>query len=349
MHFKAAKVGVLGGGAWGTALAIHCARAGHHTTIWAMELEVVAAINGPDHTNGVFLPGHPCPSSLTATDDMAAVLSSSDVLLMVIPTQFVEGTMAKVAHLLRPEHILVSCAKGITMDTLETVNEVLRRVVPASIAGRLAYLSGPSFAAEVAAGLPAAVTVAAENEGIAAQIQMLLSTPRFRCYRTTDVIGVEVGGALKNVLAIACGISDGLKFGNSARAALITRGLYELTKIAVAKGGNALTCSGLAGVGDLVLTCTGDLSRNRTVGLRLGRGERLADITASMKAVAEGVPTARAAFALARKLGVECPVIEGIYRVVHEGADPAEVVLSTMQRELKPEIEPEVMAAVHTL
>ncbi|GIL69898.1 hypothetical protein Vretifemale_690 [Volvox reticuliferus] len=186
-----------------------------------------------------------------------------------------------------------------------------------------------------------------QDDQLAARVQALLSNPRFRCYRSTDVIGVELAGALKNVLAIACGISDGLGFGNNARAALITRGLYEITKLAVARGANPLTMSGLAGMGDLVLTCTGDLSRNRTVGLRLGRGERLQDIQASMGgAVAEGVPTAVAIRTLARKLGVECPIMQGIHRVIHEGANAQEVVTEVMSRELKPEVAPDIIKGV---
>lgn len=339
-------VGVIGGGAWGTALAIHCARIGHTTKLWAMEQEVVDGINGPEHENTVFLKGSKCPEGLRATTNMAEAIQGAEVVLMVIPTQFVERTMSRVAHELQPHQILVSCAKGITLDTLETVNEVLVRVVPPALAGRLAYLSGPSFAAEVAQGLPTAVTIAAADDAVAERVQKLMSGARFRCYRTRDVVGVEMGGALKNVLAIACGISDGLSFGHNGRAALITRGLYEITKLAVAKGGNPLTMSGLAGMGDLVLTCTGDLSRNRTVGLRLGRGESLAAIQASMGgAVAEGVPTARAVHRLAQQLGVVCPIMQGIYEVVHEGANAAEVVTSVMSRELKPEMEHDIMMA----
>ncbi|GIL63057.1 hypothetical protein Vafri_17199 [Volvox africanus] len=251
------------------------------------------------------------------------------------------------AKLLQPHQVMVSCSKGISLASLETVEELLEGLVPPQFRSRLAYLSGPSFAAEVAAGQPTAVTVAAKDDQLAARVQALLSNPRFRCYRSTDVVGVEIAGALKNVLAIACGISDGLGFGNNARAALITRGLYEITKLAVARGANPLTMSGLAGMGDLVLTCTGDLSRNRTVGLRLGRGERLTDIQASMGgAVAEGVPTAVAIRTLSRKLGVECPIMEGIHRVIHEGANAQKVVTEVMSRELKPEVAPDIIKGV---
>jgi len=327
-------------------MAIHCARKGHDVRLWALEEQVVDGINGPSRENTVFLKGHKVPDGLRATGRMSDAVAGRELVLMAIPTQFVARSMAQVAHLFTPDHVIVSCSKGITLDTLETVDEVLTRVLGPQGAARAAFMSGPSFAAEVAAEAPTAVTIASHVPAVAARAQLLLSTPRFRAYRTHDVAGVELCGALKNVLAIACGVSDGLRYGANGRAALITRGTYEITKLAVARGASPLTMSGLAGMGDIVLTCTGDLSRNRTVGLRLGRGEALQDITASMSAVAEGVPTARAAHALAQKLGVECPVLEGIYRVIHEGADAAGVVLASMSRDLKPEVEGHVAAAV---
>lgn len=339
------SVAVLGGGAWGTALAAHAARQGHSTVLWAREEAVVNSINGTQHENTTFLPGVTLPEELKATTDMKAAVTDAEVILMVIPTPFVASTLAPLATLLQPHQILVSCTKGILNDTLETPNHILTRVLPETLHGRLAYLSGPSFAAEVAAGMPTVVTIASTDDSVAARAQGLLSTPRFRCYRTTDVVGVEMGGALKNVLAIACGISDGLGFGNNGRAALITRGLAEMTRLAVASGANPLTMSGLAGMGDLVLTCTGDLSRNRTVGLRIGKGETLEAIAASMKAVAEGVLTSRSAHNLAMKLGVECPIISGIYRVIHERADPKTVVHQVMSRNLRPEVDESVAAA----
>ncbi|GLI62470.1 hypothetical protein VaNZ11_005101 [Volvox africanus] len=344
--FERTKVGVLGGGSWGTALAIHCARLGHDTVMWARGSDTVDAVNRL-HENTVYLPGYPCPPSLRASSDLAAVITSSELLLMVVPTQYIVATLGGAAQLLRPHQVMLSCSKGISLASLETVEELLEGLVPPQFRSRLAYLSGPSFAAEVAAGQPTAVTVAAKDDQLAARVQALLSNPRFRCYRSTDVVGVEIAGALKNVLAIACGISDGLGFGHNARAALITRGLYEITKLAVARGANPLTMSGLAGMGDLVLTCTGDLSRNRSVGLRLGRGERLQDIQASMGgAVAEGVPTAVAIRTMSRTLGVECPIMEGIHRVIHEGANAQVVVTEVMSRELKPEVAPDIIKGV---
>jgi glycerol-3-phosphate dehydrogenase (NAD(P)+) len=339
------KVAVLGGGAWGTALARHCAKMGHDTMLWALEPEVADAIN-TQHENTVFLKGVDLPESLCASNDMSLVVGHGELVLMVIPTPFVERTISQVKDKLRPkDHILVSCTKGILNETLETPNEILKRVLPEELHPRLAFLSGPSFALEVAHEIPTAVTIASEDEAVAKRAQELLSTPRFRCYRTDDVVGVELGGALKNVIAIACGISDGIGYGCNGRAALITRGLDEITRLAVALGANPLTLAGLSGVGDMVLTCTGDLSRNRTVGMRIGKGEKLEDITKSMKAVAEGVLTSRSAHLLAEKLGIVCPVIFGIYKVVHLGADPKTVVQESMSRPLIPEISPLVAQA----
>lgn len=341
------KIGVLGGGAWGTALALHAARMGHDVLLWALEKQVAQHIN-EDHENKNFLPGFPLPESLRASNDIKQVAAHGEILLMVIPTPFVERTVSQVVDAVRKDAILVSCTKGILNDTLETPNHILKRVLPQHLHSRLAYLSGPSFAAEVAKENPTAVTVASEDDAVAQRVQAMMSSPRFRCYRTHDVTGVELGGALKNVLAIACGISDGLGFGSNGRAALLTRGLDEITRLAVHSGASPLTLAGLAGVGDIVLTCTGDLSRNRSVGVRLGKGEKLADITAAMKgAVAEGVLTSRSAHHLALKQGIECPVIEGIYKVIHEGADPVEVVTKNMSRPLKAEVDQRVAQAAH--
>mmetsp|Transcript_18321 Transcript_18321/g.51328 ORF Transcript_18321/g.51328 Transcript_18321/m.51328 type:complete len:376 (-) Transcript_18321:65-1192(-) len=340
------SVGVLGGGAWGTALAIHCAQMGHQTWLWSRNQQVVESIN-TQHENTVYLKGFQCPKELIASTDKKAVVEQAELVLMVIPTPFVTEALEDIASRLDPKrHIMVSCTKGILNDTLETVDEILHRVLPPPFHGRLAFLSGPSFAAEVARGLPSAVTIAAREEEVAMHVQLMLSTARFRCYRTNDVTGVELGGALKNVLAIACGISDGLQFGNNCRAALITRGNNEIQRLALAKGASPHTMAGLSGVGDLVLTCTADLSRNRTVGLRLGKGEKLTDIIASMTAVAEGVLTSRSADALASKMGVDCPIINGIFRVIHGGADPAAVTEEVMSRELRFEVDDDL---AHTL
>eukprot|EP00803_Ostreobium_quekettii_P004849 evm.model.scf_752.3 EVM.evm.TU.scf_752.3 scf_752:18570-24965(+) len=335
-------IGVIGGGAWGTALGIHCARMGHDTLLWALEKEVVDGMNGPLKENRTFLKGVKVPPGLIATNDLPQIVAHGEIVLMVVPTPFVASTLAPVAKQFRKHQILVSCTKGILNDTLQTVDEILQDVLPSN---QLAFLSGPSFASEVVQQTPTAVTIAAVDEQVGLRLQQMLSTTRFRCYRTTDVTGVEMGGALKNVLAIACGICDGLEYGNNGRAALITRGLNEITRLAVAKGANPLTMGGLAGMGDLVLTCTGDLSRNRTVGLRIGRGEKVEDITKSMTAVAEGLLTSRSANQLAEKLGVDCPIINGIYRVIYEGADPKGVTEEVMSRALKQEVDEFVLSS----
>ena len=331
------EVGVIGAGAWGTALAIHAARMGHPTVLWAYENEVVAQIE--DHReNKTYLPGFALPAGLRATDDLARAVRCSKILLTVMPTPHVARIATAMLPYLTDDHAIVSCSKGIDNESLETVNEVFERVLPRRLHLSLAYLSGPSFAAEVAAGMPSAVTIAAIDRSTAKYVQKALSSERLRCYTSNDVIGVELGGALKNVMAIAVGAADGLGFGHNARAGLITRGLAEITRMAVKKGGNPLTMQGLAGMGDLVLTCTGDLSRNRSVGIRLGKGESIGDILASMTAVAEGVLTAKSAHRLAEKLRVDAPICEHTYQVIYEGLPPRAALEGLMTRPLKDEL-----------
>lgn len=331
------EVGVIGAGAWGTALAIHAARMGHPTLLWAFEPQVVADIE-QFRENKAFLPGHPLPDLLRATEDLERTVRSAKILLTVMPTPHVARLALQMLPYLSDEHSIVSCSKGIDNESLETVNEIFERVLPRRLHLSLAYLSGPSFAAEVAAGMPSAVTIAANDRRTAKYLQKSLSSERFRCYTSNDVIGVEMGGALKNVMAIAVGAADGLGFGHNARAGLITRGLAEITRLAVKKGGNPLTMQGLAGMGDLVLTCTGDLSRNRSVGIRLGQGETIDQILASMTAVAEGVLTANSAHRLAIQLGVEAPIIEHAYKVLYEGLAPRAALEGLMSRPLKDEL-----------
>jgi len=330
-------VGVVGAGAWGTALGIHTARKGMSTLVWSHDPQGARGIE-EHRENRQYLAGFTLPENLRATADLERCVRSCRILLTVMPTPHVAGIAKQMVPWLTDEHAIVSCSKGIDNESLETVNELFERVLPRRLHASLAYLSGPSFAAEVAQGSPTAVTVAARDPKLARQLQHELSSDRFRCYATSDVIGVEMGGALKNVMAIAVGAADGLGFGHNARAGLITRGLAEITRLAVRKGGNPLTMQGLAGMGDLVLTCTGDLSRNRTVGLRLGRGEGIAAILGSMHAVAEGVLTARSAHRLAEQLGVDVPIIANTYRVLHEGLQPLEALQHLMSRTLKDEI-----------
>ena len=332
------RVGVIGAGAWGTALAIHAARAGHETVMWAREEQVVTDINEA-RENKIFLPGFEVPDRLSATHDMEACVRHAHLLLSVVPTPYVGETLAGCVDWLTDDHIIVSCSKGIENKSLETVNEILERVLPRRLHSQLAYLSGPSFAKEVALEHPTAVTVTSFMPRIGREVQDLFSTNRFRCYTTRDVIGVEMGGALKNVMAICTGAATGLGFGNNARAGLITRGLGEISRMAIRKGANPLTLQGLAGMGDLVLTSTSDLSRNFTVGKRLGAGESIDDIINSTVTVAEGVLTSRSAWQLAQELGVadQVPIIEGAYRVLWEGMDLLEALEELMSRPLKDE------------
>ncbi len=329
------KVNVIGAGAYGSALAIHIARKGIPVTIWAYEKEVADEINSK-HTNSIFLPGFEFPANLKSTNNLEECVTSADAILSVMPTPHIAKSMASIVGFLKKKIPLVSCSKGIENESLEVPSEIIERTLSHEYHPYLAYLSGPSFAKEVAAGLPTAVTIAADNEELAAGIQKVLSDKRFRCYTSTDIIGVELCGALKNVIAIAAGTSDGLGFGYNTRAAIITRGLNEITRIVTKKGGSPITMLGLAGMGDLVLTCTGELSRNRTVGFRLGKGEKLKDIL-NTKTVAEGVLTSKSAHNLARKIGVETPIIDQVYKVLYEDKDPKDAVEELMTRELKSE------------
>lgn len=330
-------VGVIGAGAWGTALAVHAARMGHPTVLWAYEPSVAAELEN-HRENKTFLPGVRLPDNLRGTSDLELAVRRSQILLTVMPTPHVARLATQMLPYLTDDHCIVSCSKGIDNESLETVNEIFERVLPRRLHLSLAYLSGPSFAAEVAAGMPSAVTVAAIDRRTAKHVQKQLSSERFRCYTSNDVVGVEMGGALKNVMAIAVGAADGLGFGHNARAGLITRGLAEITRLAVKKGGNPLTMQGLAGMGDLVLTCTGDLSRNRTVGIRLGKGESIDAILSSMTAVAEGVLTSKSAHRLAEQLHVEAPIIDHAYKVIYENLAPRAALEGLMSRPLKDEL-----------
>ncbi len=335
------RVGVIGAGAWGTALALHAARRGHDTVMWAREPEVVRDINA-FHENKIFLPGYELPSNLSASTDIAEVCRHADPLLLsVVPTPHVGKVIGGLQEHLDDRHIICSCSKGIENDSLETVDEILQRVLPRRFHSALCFLSGPSFAKEVAERSPTAVTIASHIASVAVEAQHLMASPehRFRCYASRDVVGVEMGGALKNVMAIATGAADGMGFGHNARAALITRGLAEITKLAVRKGANPLTLQGLAGMGDLVLTCTGDLSRNRQVGLRLGRGETLEQILSGRVTVAEGVLTCRSAWQLAQQLEVEAPIIENCYRVLYEQRPLVDALSDLMHRPLGMELQ----------
>lgn len=331
------RAAVIGGGSWGTALASVLGQKGHEVVVWAFEPDVARDLSAR-HENVRYLPGIALPASVRGTGDLEEALHGAELVVAVSPSHVTRLVMAKAApHL--PPHVPIVCAtKGIENDTLMTMSEVLEDVLPPERHPYLAFLSGPSFAQEVARGLPTAVVVAARWERLARQVQQAFAVPTFRVYTSPDVVGVEFGGALKNVIAIAAGVSDGLGFGHNARSGMITRGLAEITRLAVRRGANPMTLSGLSGMGDLVLTCTGELSRNRQVGLRLGQGEPLDQILGSMVQVAEGVRTAKSAHDLALKLDVEMPLCDAVYSALFEGVGAREAVAMLLARELKAEI-----------
>jgi glycerol-3-phosphate dehydrogenase (NAD(P)+) len=329
-------VAVLGAGSWGTALADCLARNGHETTLWAWEQEVAAAV-ASERRNEAYLPGVELDPSLRATPDKGEALAGAEFVVSVSPSHVVRDVMGSAAEFLAPGAVLVSASKGLELSTGRRMSEVLEEVVGSVAASGCVVLSGPSFAAELARRLPTAVTLASRNEENAVRVQALFQNEHFRLYTQGDVVGTELGGSLKNVIAIAAGISDGLGLGNNARAALLTRSLAELGRLTERLGGDPATLAGLAGVGDLILTCTGDLSRNRRVGLELGAGRSLEEILGGMRSVAEGVRTTRAAVELAATHGVEMPIASAVYSVLYEGTDPRHALASLMAREPKPE------------
>jgi glycerol-3-phosphate dehydrogenase (NAD(P)+) len=331
------SVAVVGAGAWGTALAAHAARQGHRVALWALEREVVDDVNAR-HVNSLFLAGVTLPEGVRASSDEALVVRGAELVILVPPSQHVRSVSTRIAPHVDPHAIVVVASKGIEERSLELLSTLLRETLPAVGPERLAFLSGPSFAKEVAQGLPTDVAVASQEMTAARRVQPLLHSPLFRVYASSDPIGVQVGGAIKNVMAVATGACDGLGFGLNARAALITRGLAEMTRLGVALGADPLTFLGMAGVGDLVLTCTGDLSRNRTLGLQIAKGANAREYLASQRSVAEGYHTAAAAWALAQKLSVEMPITEQVYRVLHEGRPLQEAVRQLLSREYTEEL-----------
>lgn len=331
------NIGVIGAGSWGTTLADLLAKQGHSVMLWAYEQDLVERMQ-KSHMNDLYLPSFTLDDNLSFTNDLVEAVSGREMVVLVSPSQVLRQVLQQAEPHIAPETLLVSAAKGIENSTLMIMSEIIEDVLPAEKRRRVAYISGPTFAREVAAEIPTVLTVASESEEVATLVQELFSCKYFRLYRQDDVIGVELGGALKNVLALAAGICDGLGYGCNTRAAVITRGLEEMTRIGLAKGAKRTTFSGLAGMGDLVLTCTGDLSRNRTVGLEIGRGRKLAEILKGMKMVAEGVKTTVSAYQLAQKMGVEVPIIEQMYLILNEDKDPRTAVRELMQRELKAEL-----------
>lgn len=330
------KCAVLGSGSFGTALASILAENRYDVTIWARRPELVESINDR-HENSRYLPGLKLPENLKAGTDLEAVLEGAELVVSAIPTQATAGVLREIGQMLPEKAAYVVAAKGIEEDSLRLVCEIFEQELPGKFHPRLSYLSGPSFAREMIQKVPTVVSIASHSEETARLVQKVFANGFFRTYWTPDVIGVEVGGALKNVIAIAAGVSDGLGFGLNTRAAIITRGLTEITRMGVARGAEPTTFLGLAGMGDLVLTCTGDLSRNRTVGIKLGQGKKLKDILEEMNQVAEGVVTTSSAYKLSQKLQVEMAITEQVYQLLYEDKDPVQVAQDLMLRDLKQE------------
>ncbi len=326
---------VIGAGAWGTALACVLAPRFDRVALQVNEPDLAERLE-TTRINDVFLPGHRIPDNVRAGNSLEAALRGAGTVLSVMPSHVVRAVYGRMAPYLAAGARIVSATKGLEAGSLMRVSEVIRDVLGSDFP--VAVLSGPTFAREVAAGSPTALVAASEDEALAAEVQLQFSGPTFRVYRSTDPVGVEIGGALKNVVAIGAGICDGLNLGHNAVAALITRGLAELTRLAVAAGGRPETLSGLAGLGDLVLTCTGDLSRNRQVGLKLASGLKLGEILSSSPTVAEGVKTTAVALDLAERYGVELPVARQMHTVLHLGRSPRDAVQELMSRTLRSEL-----------
>jgi glycerol-3-phosphate dehydrogenase (NAD(P)+) len=336
-------IAIIGAGAWGTGLSIVLGRKGtHRVRLWAHEQEVRDSISSR-RVNELFLPGYSIPDSVSCTNRLEEALRDAAIVVSVMPSHHCRPLFEKMRSHLKPSMLFVSASKGLENETLLRMSEVIARVLSTSDGGfypRIGALSGPSFAKEVARGDPTAITIASSDTELAQTVQREFSDPRFRVYTNEDVVGVELGGSLKNVIAIAAGVCDGLGLGHNSVAGLITRGLAEMTRLVVASGGHRETMAGLAGLGDLVLTCTGDLSRNRSVGVELGRGRKLQEIIAGMHGmVAEGVLTTNAAVGLAHRHGIEMPITEQMHAILHEGKSPRDAIYELMTRSGKSETE----------
>ncbi len=332
------NIGVVGGGSWGTALANLLGTKGYDIDFWVYEEEVRAQILTYRESR-IFLPGIPLSERLNPTGDLRQAVMGKDLVLMVVPSHLMRTVSQHMSPHVPDNALIVSASKGIENQTHLTMSGVLAQTLARIPEIRIAVLSGPSFAREVALQSPTVVTVASKNPATAMQVQQIFATPFFRVYTHDDIIGVELGGSVKNVIAIAAGIIDGLGLGLNTRAALITRGLAEIRRLGLKLGASAHTFAGLAGVGDLVLTCTGDLSRNHTVGKKIGEGRTLPDILSETRTVAEGIKTAESVFSLSSRLGVEMPISHAVYRILYEGLSPKEAVYQLMTRDLKQEID----------
>ena len=330
------SIAVIGAGSWGTALSLALSGIGHKVTLWAYEREVVDSIR-LQRENTLFFPGVRLPDAITPTGHLAEAISGARFVLTAMPSHVCRHLFAEMLPYLEPGMILVSATKGLDAVGLMRMSEVIMTVTAKRFIPKLTVLSGPSFALEVAQGDPTAVVVASDDGEAARRVQEEFSSRNLRLYTSNDVIGVELGGAVKNVIAIAAGVIEGLGLGNNPKAALITRGLAEMTRLACSCGARGETLAGLAGMGDLVLTCTGQLSRNRSVGFELGRGRQLGDIIGSMRAVAEGVKTTEATVELARLHGIEMPITRQVYRILRNEISPRAAIRELMERRLRDE------------
>ena len=333
---SAADIAVIGSGSYGTCLAVLFGNHGHRVVLYTRSADAAREMDAA-RENTAYLPGHRLPDSVTVTSDLEAAVRGKQFVLGVTPSHGVRDVLGKAAAWMDPDAIVINASKGLEEGTLETIDAVYREILPARIAARATYLSGPTFAGELAAGMPAAIVLAGRDPETTLAAQTALTGLNFRIYSTDDVPGVLLGGALKNVIAIGAGISDGLGFGSNTRVALITRGLAEITRIGVALGAHAQTFAGLSGMGDLVLTCSGDSSRNRRVGLALGQGKKMAEILGEMKQVAEGVKTSKVAKQLAAKIGVEAPIIDAMHAIMHEGVPVREAITRLLTRPIRAE------------
>jgi len=329
-------VALLGTGSWGTVLALHLFAKGFHVRLWEFRPEAAERLRR-DRENKEFLPGVPLPEGLFIHHVAAECLEDTGVVVLAIPSQFVRSAIGNIKQAIPPEALIINAAKGIEEGTLKRPSEVVRDLIPDAFPHRYAALSGPSHAEEVALGIPTTVVAASESLGTARAAQEIFSTPRFRVYASEDLVGVELGGALKNVIAIATGICDGLGFGDNTKGALLTRGLAEITRLGVKLGGQPHTFAGLSGMGDLITTCTSRHSRNRFVGEQVGKGRRLDEVLAGMSMIAEGVRTCRSARDLAHRQGVPMPITEAVYAILFEDKDPRQAVTELMTRDLKVE------------
>lgn len=330
------SIGVIGAGSWGTTLADLLAKKGHAVTLWAYEQELVSEMESR-HENSIYLKGIALSGNLSFTGSLEKAISNKDLLLFVVPSQALRQVLKEAIPWIASDTLIVSASKGIEVDTLKLVSQVYEELLPSDLFRNFSVLSGPSFAREVAMEMPTAVVAASADLMVAKNVQDAFNCRYFRVYTNSDITGVELGGAVKNVIAIAAGISDGLGFGYNTRAALITRGLAEITRLGQALGACGETFAGLAGIGDLVLTCTGDLSRNRTVGIQLGQGRNLTQILSEMRMVAEGVKTTESTCLLARKLGVDMPIAFKVNEILYNERPAKAAVMELMSRDLKAE------------